>query len=329
MRVFVFEAVTGGGMVREEPSHGLVHEADLMARTLIGELRAAGVSVVTTRDYRLPPIDDVPTTVIDRLQDPLVAFDLVLESADAAWVIAPETNGALEQFARRVESKGRTLLGCSGDAIAIAASKRKTAETLATAGIEVVPTFTSAAEIPPLPGLWIVKPDDGAGAEGAVRCWDADAAIELMRPGYVAQPWIEGDALSLSLLCHRGGARLLSVNRQEIRIGTDDRLELTGITVNALSDPRGAFAALGQEIARAMPGLFGWVGVDLILADGAVHVLEVNPRLTASYCGFAQAKGISAAALVLETSRSRVLPDAASIPVGTPYNLDLRLPDAG
>jgi predicted ATP-grasp superfamily ATP-dependent carboligase len=329
VRLLVFEAVTGGGMVRDNPSPGLIHEADLMVRTLLGELRLCdGVSIVTTRDYRLPPVDAFPTTVIDRLQDPHVAFDLVLQSADAAWVVAPETGGELERLARLVTGSGKALLGCTPDAIAIAASKRATAELLAAAGIPVVPTFARADEIPPLPGLWMVKPDDGAGAEGALRCWDHEAALERMRPGYVAQPWIEGDPLSLSLLCGQGGSRLLSVNRQKIRI-VDDRIELAGITVNAMTDPDGRFAALGQQVARAMPGLFGWVGVDLIAADGELIVLEVNPRLTTSYCGVAQARGINTAALVLELFRTGMLPDTSSWPVGTPYHLDLRLPDAG
>lgn len=329
MRILVFEAVTGGGMVRDNPSSGLTHEADLMIRALLRDLQQCdGVSIVTTRDYRLPPVDEFQTTVIDRLQDPHVAFELVLQSVDAAWVTAPETGGELERLARIVTGNGKALLGCTPDAIAIAASKRATAEALAAAGISVVPTFNSAEETPQLPGLWMVKPDDGAGAEGALRCWDADAAIEQMRPGFVAQPWIEGDPLSLSLLCSQGGARLLSVNRQGIRI-VDDRVELAGITVNAMTDPEGRFAALGQQIARAIPGLFGWVGVDLIVADGELVVLEVNPRLTTSYCGFAQAKGMNIARMVLDLHRTGMLPDAGSIPVGTPYHLDLRLPDAG
>jgi predicted ATP-grasp superfamily ATP-dependent carboligase len=316
-------------MVRESPSRSLVHEADLMVRALITDLRdIPGVSVVTTRDHRLPVIDAADTLVVDRVQDPLIAFDRCLEQAEAAWVIAPETGGALERLTRRVEESGRPLLGCGSAAVALTASKRATAEALVAAGLAVVPTFAAVDEIPPLPGLWVVKPDDGAGAEDTVRCWDADAAAERMRRGLVAQPWIEGDNLSLSLLCARGDARLLTINRQQIAI-EDERLLLRAITVNALRDADGMYARLARRIAAAIPTLFGWVGVDLILTDDGPMILEINPRVTTSYCGLRAARGVNPAALVFNLFQRHELPSVADLPVGTPAQLDLRLSDAG
>lgn len=329
MRVFAYEAVTGGAMVRQSPGPRLIHEADLMIRALLGDLHdVLGVALITTRDYRLPPVDDTDTVVVDRVQDPLIAFDRCLERADAAWVIAPETGGELERLSRRVIAAGRQLLGCGPEAVALAGSKRATAAMLATAGLPVVPTFAHPREIPPLPGRWVVKPDDGAGAEDTVCCWDADRAAARMRDGLVAQPWIAGDNLSLSLLCDRGAARLLSVNRQQVDVD-EDRVTLTGITVNALADSTGAYAALAQEIAAAIPSLFGWVGVDLIVADGEPTILEINPRVTTSYCGLRAAKGINSAALVLDLRQRGELPPPGRLPPGVPVHLDLRLPDAG
>jgi predicted ATP-grasp superfamily ATP-dependent carboligase len=114
----------------------------------------------------------------------------------------------------------------------------------------------------------------------------------------VAQPWIDGPALSLSLLCADGVARLLSCNRQLISIA-GGRLALEGITVNAVPDAGGQLAALGGRIAAAIPDLWGYVGVDLVAtADGPV-VLEINPRLTTSYCGLRPALQVNAAELVL------------------------------
>lgn len=328
MRILAYEAVTGGAMIREEPSSALVHEADLMIRALLADLaQCDGILPVTTRDHRLPPITGHETFVVERLQDPMIAFDLALATADAAWIIAPETGGDLERLARHVVARGRTLIGPDPDAIAIATSKRATAEALASGGVPVVPTFTSADEIPPLPGLWVVKPDDGAGAEATVRCWNYERATERLRPGMVAQPWIDGDSLSLSLLCHRGASRLLSINRQHIRLD-DDTVRLGGITVNAMTDTDDVYAELGNAVARAMPGLSGWVGVDLVAADGALTVLEVNPRLTTSYVGLRPAKALNGAALVLELLRTGTLPPPDAIPVGTPMHLDLRQPNA-
>ena len=113
----------------------------------------------------------------------------------------------------------------------------------------------------------------------------------------MAQPWIEGVPLSLSLLCHQRAARLLSCNRQEIAV-REGRLSLDGLLVNAVPDADGRYAALANRIAAAIPGLWGYAGVDLIDAPDGPVVLEVNPRLTTSYCGLRRALGVNVGALV-------------------------------
>ena len=54
----------------------------------------------------------------------------------------------------------------------------------------------------------------------------------------------------------------------------------------------------------AIPGLWGYVGVDLMLAKEGPVVLEINPRLTTSYCGLRRALGINTAAMVLDLLRT-------------------------
>ena len=43
--------------------------------------------------------------------------------------------------------------------------------------------------------------------------------------------------------------------------------------------------SLAQRAVAAVPGLFGYVGVDLVLGNEADFVIEINPRLTTSYVG--------------------------------------------
>ena len=74
----------------------------------------------------------------------------------------------------------------------------------------------------------------------------------------------------------------------------------TAIEVNAPVEDRDDLAALAGRIATALPGLWGYVGVDLVMTDRGPVVLEVNPRLTTSYCGLGRALGTSVAAMVLD-----------------------------
>jgi len=303
VNIFVFELVTGGGLVAQPLPSGLAREGDRMLQALLDDLsRVSGVRVATSRDPRLPPLGGVRAITPAPGEDAFALYARGVALADAAWPIAPETDGALERLARDTLACGKILLGSRPEAVRVAASKRATALALESAGVPAVPTFGPSDRLPPLPGPWVVKPDDGAGCEGVLLMPDWRAAGDRLAGDHgrlVAQPWIEGRALSLSLVCCEGRVRLLSCNQQHVRVA-DGRPALAAITVNAVADGAGRLAELGRRIAAAIPGLWGYVGVDLVLADRGPVVLEVNPRLTTSYCGLRSALGINAAAMVLD-----------------------------
>ncbi|MFN8652635.1 MAG: ATP-grasp domain-containing protein [Gemmatimonadales bacterium] len=314
MRIFVYEHVTGGGMLGESPSPGLVHEADLMLRTLLRDLgEVPGVSCVTTRDHRLPPLSGVECLTAEPGESPQGLYRRGVVHADAVWPTAPETGGALEQLGRTVLDGGRRLLGTHPDTVRVTAGKRATAIALARAGVPVVPTFAFEDDTPALtPSAWVLKPDDGAGAEDTVlhMTWDsAIAALEQRRETHVLQPWVRGTAASLSLLCAGGAARLLACNQQHVRM-SDRRFTLSAITVNGLASRAEDLAPVAAAVAATFPGLWGYVGVDLILSSLNTTVLEVNPRLTTSWCGLRDALGANPAQWVIDLARTGGLPDA-------------------
>jgi predicted ATP-grasp superfamily ATP-dependent carboligase len=314
MRVFAFEFFSGGGLLGHPLPPSLAREGDLMLTTLVGELaRVAGVDVLASRDPRLAPLHGCETLRPLSGWGPEELFAHGVERADAVWPTAPEGGGTLERLVTAVTAAGRALLGCPPGAVRLAGSKRETARVLAAAGIPVVPTYGRDEVLPPLPGAWLVKPDDGAGSEGLERLSGyAEAQRRLAGGGdrLVAQPWVEGQPWSLSLLCAGGEAVLLACNRQQLR-WRDRRLELEAIVVNAQDPGEPRVQGLGAAVAAALPGLWGYVGVDFVLGARGPIVLEVNPRLTTSYCGLPIALGRNVAALTLDLHRTGVLPGRA------------------
>jgi len=303
MRLFVYEFVTGGGMPATETSPSLLREADLMVGALMADLaEVPGIELLTVRDPRLAPLPRVELLTPRPGESYQSAYRRGLDRSDAVWPIAPETDGVLESLAQTAVTRGTVLLGSRPDAIHIAASKKRTAAMLLRAGVPVAPAFTSATEFPLIPGSWIVKPDDGAGCGSTRRVADADQASEalLTTTGLIAQPWLEGEARSLSLLCAEGRATLLAVNRQHIDTAPDGTLSLVGLDVNAFPDPTGSLADLAARVARAIPSLWGYVGIDFVETNSGPVVLDVNPRLTTSYCGLRRAFGVNIGARVLE-----------------------------
>jgi predicted ATP-grasp superfamily ATP-dependent carboligase len=225
-------------------------------------------------------------------------------------------------------ARGRALLGSDPDAVGLTASKYLTAKTLAEQGINVVPTFrASQAPIPPIPGAWVLKPDDGVACEG-LRLFDSRELLCQAvrergdRSDLVAQPYIRGCAASLSVLCNRGTAALLAVNIQQLA-ADHDGLHLANLEVNAIRDLQSRYAALARAVAAAIPGLWGYVGIDFVLSASGPVVLEVNPRLTLSYAGLRAALGVNPAALVVRMLGADTVPMLATTSTGATISVSL------
>jgi predicted ATP-grasp superfamily ATP-dependent carboligase len=270
MKVLVHEYVSGGGTL------GGIAPGE--AAALLAQGRAMRDAMV--RDLRALP--GVQVNVCDTMAD----WPGAVRHADAVWSVAPETGGVLAALCESVPPP--KWLGCTPRAIRIAGSKSATRELLAGAGIAVPSTPGGA-------GRFVVKPDDGAGAVDT-RVFDSfAAAAQALRAGMTIESFVDGEPLSVSLLCARGSAELLSVNRQRIRIGAEGALAFGGVdvAVEPADGARGrALQALAADVARALPGLHGFVGIDLVWHDrrGAV-VIEINPRLTTAYVGLSARLG--------------------------------------
>jgi predicted ATP-grasp superfamily ATP-dependent carboligase len=306
MRIFVHEFITGGGLVDQPLPPSLAREGELMARALVRDLQdVPGVEVVAMREPRaaaLPPTVEVhvprSASEADRV------FAECVDSSDATWIVAPETDGVLERLSCAVLARGRCLLGSRPPAIAVAASKTRTAAALTRRGVPTVPVFHPAGgALQSFAGPAVLKPDDGAGCIDtrvypdlgiALGDWEARGRD----PRVVVQPCVGGEAASLCLLVRDGRAGILAVNRQHVA-QEHGLFRFLGCCVNALAAWQVSLADLGEGIAKALPGLWGYVGVDLILTERGAQVLEVNPRLTTSYVGLRDSIGVNPAAYVL------------------------------
>lgn len=278
-----------------------------MADALLRDLRDDGrCAIRTVRDPAVAlPFASLETLWARSPDAALAALDTACRGAALAFVIAPETGGVLEALTRRVAAAGVAIAGASADAIAVAASKRRTAAALAARGLRVAPHYAAG----PLPGKtqssqrWVVKPDDGAGCERTLVAGSWHEAVALASAGRcgdaVLQPLLAGESLSLSCLAGRRGTRVLSVNRQHV-VCAGDALRFDGVTVGTGHSADWQPAAIASGVAAALPGLYGYFGVDLVLEEGGPVILEVNPRLTTSAAGLREACGVNLATLVLD-----------------------------
>jgi predicted ATP-grasp superfamily ATP-dependent carboligase len=304
MRVFVYEHVTGGGMRDDPLAASLAPEGEMMLRALVDDLAAVpGVEVVTLLDPRL---DIELAAKIHRLapgSDFWSMFRRAAHDAEAVWPIAPEQGGMLARLTQEVVGCGRVLLNSRLAAVRVAASKRATVAALQAAGVPAIPVLTGGSELAPEIEEVVVKPDDGAGCQDTLLFRSRDELRAWMQQSassqHVVQPFVHGDAFSVSALFCEGRGRLLACNRQYVS-ERQGRLHFEGVRVNARQDPDGRYRRLVAEVARALPGLWGYAGIDFIGTESGPLVVEVNPRLTTSYAGLRRAIGANPARMVLE-----------------------------
>jgi predicted ATP-grasp superfamily ATP-dependent carboligase len=325
VKIFVYEHITGGGCAGTPLPPALLPEAALMLRALVGDLLPCA-DVFSLRDARVENLrDDWPQRLVHDHAQWQEGFDALVRHCDAAWLIAPETEYMLERLSSRVLAAGKPLLGSRPHAISIAARKLATSLALDNAGVAVVRTSWPVEFEGE--GACVAKPDDGCGCEETRKfAHRADAlawiSMHPERERLVLQPYVSGEPISLSVLASATRVRLLSVNRQRIEL-RDGIFSLSGCIVNAICDADGALLDLAERAIGAIPGLWGYVGIDALLTQHGPVVLEVNPRLTTSYAGLRDALGINPARLVLDLLHEREQP-FAPLPRGRAIEVSVR-----
>lgn len=297
MRLLIIEFVTGGGFAGAMLPESLAAEGEMMLQAVLHDLHGtAGISVLVARDARLSR-PAAWCEVADIEDTPWPRWAAAIDAVDAVLPVAPETDGLLERLNGLVVARGRHLLGCDPAAVRIAASKTRTAAALQRAGIEVIPTSSDAGRLPASEYGWVVKPDEGAGSEHTYHLRDAGSVRARMNSAGTAapvvQPFVPGEPISLSLLCAAGRVRLLGCNRQ-LQSRAGDALRQCGVVVNGAIEHLAAVQPLPGWLCAALPGLLGYVGVDLVISARGPVVVEVNPRLTTAYAGLSASIGFNA-----------------------------------
>jgi len=298
LKVLAFDYAAAGGPMPRRLPQSFRRQGDMLLQALQADLRALPGIELTT----MTPARDTAGT--QQAQQAFSArFEACMAAADAVWPLASESEGLLERLSRDVLRANRILLGSAPGAVQVAASKLKVARALAEAGVPVAATYSPHAVLPDQGGAWVAKPDDGAGCFNICLFSDRAAALAWIRSiageGYVLQPFVAGKLGSLSLLCCDGVARVLSCNLERVAM-RNNRFHFLGSTVNGLGDHDGSLDRLDQQVAAAIPSLWGYVGVDFVLGNQGAVVLDVNPRLTAAYAGLHASIGRNPAGLVIE-----------------------------
>ncbi|MDB5385674.1 MAG: carbamoyl phosphate synthase-like protein [Planctomycetaceae bacterium] len=302
-RLFISEFVCGGQWPETGWDSSLAVEGRSMLLALLCDAaRIPDLEVVTTWDHRLAQLQHPGVRIIQTNSQAEAAelFEDLVASSEATLLIAPEFDGLLTQRALLVEGIGSRLCGPNPAAIAQCSDKLLLSEILLEAGVPTIQTHEFSLEQTPAAEISfpaVIKPRDGAGSQETYLVLDS-AELSRYRRSWgnscllsqaIWQPYVSGRAVSVAVLITPEQYRYEALPVCEQILSSDGRFHYQGGILPA----RGVEAALIQAAAvaacRAVAGLRGFVGVDLIIPEGCPTqplVVEINPRATTSYLGY-------------------------------------------
>lgn len=213
----------------------------------------------------------------------------------------------------------RPLAGNGAEVVRAVRDVTGLAAVVADAGLRVPETRCDPRDVPG-DGSFLVKPRSSAGGRG-ISPWHGFGAANAGAAGMIWQRRVAGVPWSAAFLACGGRCRLLGASRQ---ITGAEWCHAAGFAycgsvvapLDHLTDQtRSAFDRLGTTLTDAF-GLVGAFGVDLIIDERwQTHVLEVNPRVTASMELLERATGIPLAALHLRACGVGPPATAAAVPL--------------
>ncbi len=297
MQLFVYEYTCAAGLTGAAAAASLRAEGWAMLAAVLGDFgRLPGVAIVTL-GHAAFEAPTPPSCRVVRTGSEEAAFRELAAAADFTLVIAPELDDLLWTRCSWVAESGGRLLGPSPAAVRLTGDKWALGQHLRR---HQVPTpecrrLLGDEEEGSLPYPLVWKPRFGAGSIATFLVRGADdwprcrreARAEAWQGESLVQSWVAGRPASVALLL--GPRQCLPLVPAAQELSDDGRFHYLGGSLPLPPPLAGRAVRLARRAVEAVPGLAGYMGVDVVLGDAADGsgdwVIEINPRLTTSYIG--------------------------------------------
>jgi predicted ATP-grasp superfamily ATP-dependent carboligase len=245
---------------------------------------------------------------------------------DAVYVIAPESDLTLQKLLEKVALSGVNSLNCDVDAVKSVSNKMTNYEMLKKMGLKVPKTVLLEKNenmkkikqsITKLGYPLVFKPIHGVSCDGLSVVKNDDyikLAVkkieqESISKKFIVQKLLRGKAASVCVLSTGDKALAVSLNKQLVTLASPtkkSRYHGGAVPFDHTLEKQALRTA--EKVVKAIKGLKGYVGVDMILTKEAPVIIEVNPRLTVSYIGLSRAMNFNPAEAIVNSIIKGKLP---------------------
>ncbi len=301
-----------------------------MLRMIVADANAAGHCVTTVLDNRIaklrPPLEAdkiLPATSPETAEN---TMQEIAGKAEATLVIAPETNGILQNLVERIEQTSPLSLNCSANAIAQVSDKTRLQHQAKKIGLPTPKTtiFTVKDDAEDIAQAVkerigfpaVLKPAESVGCEALSIVNDDNqaktAAAKIAKQTshrLIAQELIQGTPASVTLISNGTEAQPITLNRQIISLKTPNQdSTYNGGTTPLNHKLENAAFATAKQLVESIKGLKGYIGVDLVLTEKEPVIIELNPRLTTSYIGIQKVVKTNLAQAIINATVKQEIP---------------------
>lgn len=297
MRIFIYELISAGGLGNDVPP-SFRQEGAAMLSAIVADFEAIpGVETLTLLAHDFEGSIGRHGQRVAASREPDL-FRTLASQADAVLIIAPDFDDLLATRTAWARDLGCPLLGSAANPIRRAGDKLVLAAHLQTRNIATPRTERAGAITPEGTYPLVCKPRHGAGSLAtylvqAPADWVSifrQARAERPHQDLVVQQYHPGQPASVAFLI--GPKQIVPTPGATQCLSDDGRFRYLGGRTPLPPPLRARAVAVAARAIETIPGLQGYVGVDLILGDAADGrqdvVIEINPRLTTSYIGLRQ-----------------------------------------
>ena len=192
-------------------------------------------------------------------------------------IIAPETNNLSSKIYSHV-SRNHEVLGPNISSLNTFSSKTKMLMKLRRLNLPIVENYKLNLNYK---GKIIFKPDSSAGSENT---FVTNKNNYEKKKGYLVQKFYNGKKGSFLMLCKNGKSKVICCNEQLLNL-KKEKIQQVGCIMGGLEKHRNEIEIIANRISKNFKGLFGIVGVDIVIENKKWLIIEINPRFTSAYSG--------------------------------------------
>ncbi len=294
--ILIYEYITGGGIINEDLTHDLLYEAELILESLINDFsKIKTIDFKYLLDYRLKDRYGSSNSIIVKESDYNFTPD-IYKNFNYVLPILPESHNILYHYSRFLEKNRIKKILSSSEIIKVMSDKKLFSNFCKKAKIKHPLLISDISKIKKNK-LYVIKDRFGVGCS-RIQIISGKDLKHFDSKKYIIQEYIKGKSFSASIFCSSGNFIILSFNEHQIKKNKNNYIKINKIIVNRNISNHPKICGLLNKLKNNVSSLSGYIGIDFIITDDDIYIIELNPRITTSFTKLNSTLGINLAGLI-------------------------------